>query len=141
MRLTFTALNLEGTTQGTPTGRTPCGTTCNDPRGCDCKCSRSLCVFFRSLKNGCTDISIYDGGDANAPLLGTFSGNPTVGPSVSSSGQDLAIYFHTDSGNCGISSVEDPGMPHGDPLWLALPKGGHISADAPEGTEGIEEVD
>jgi len=26
-------------------------------------------------------------------------------------------------------------------LWLALPKGGHISADAPEGTEGIEEVD
>ena len=85
VRLTFTALNLEGTTQGTPTGRTPCGTTCNDPRGCDCKCSRSLCVFFRSLKNGCTDISIYDGGDANAPLLGTFSGNPTVGPSVSSS--------------------------------------------------------
>ena len=91
VRLTFTALNLEGTTQGTPTGQTPCGTTCNDPRGCDY-------------------ISIYDGGDANAPLLGTFSGNPTVGPSVSSSGQDLAIYFHTDSGNCGISSVEDPGF-------------------------------
>ena len=68
VRFTFTSLNLEGTTntQYGGTGTTPCGTTCNDPRGCDY-------------------VSVFDGPDENSPLLGTFSGNPTVGPSVASS--------------------------------------------------------
>jgi hypothetical protein len=93
IRFTFTSLNLEGTTntQYGGTGQTPCGTTCNDPRGCDF-------------------VSIYDGPDANSPLLGTFSGNPSVGPSVVTSQEFMYLQFETDNGNCGVAGAVDPGF-------------------------------
>ena len=93
IRFTFTSLNLEGTTnpQYGGTGTTPCGTTCNDPRGCDY-------------------ITIFDGPDQNSPVLGTFSGNPAVGPSVVTSQEFMYIQFNTDNGNCGVAGMQDPGF-------------------------------
>jgi len=59
--------------------------------------------------DGCDNVKLYDGADANAPLLGSYTGNPV--PSVVRTTQaDLFVQFNTDGGNCGISdSTSDPG--------------------------------
>ncbi len=41
-------------------------------------------------------VRVYDGGDASAPLLGTYSGTPGTMPSVTSTGPKMFVTFVTD---------------------------------------------
>jgi len=53
-------------------------------------------------------VYIYDGRDANAPLLGTFTGDMTdvvtMQDTVTSTGRDVFVRFKTDAGNGGINN-------------------------------------
>jgi hypothetical protein len=88
VRWTFTQLNLEltGCNANQPNGGCPAG--------------------------GCDFVKIYDGQSNHARLLGQFSGFQTGVnlPSVISTGEWMRIEFHTDVGNCGITSNQDPGF-------------------------------
>lgn len=58
---------------------------------------------------GCDYISIYDGADDNAPLIGQYTGHNIPMP-ITSRGQDLFVRFQTDHGNAAITSSIDPGF-------------------------------
>ena len=62
---------------------------------------------------GCDFVSLYDGPDANSPLLGQFSGQPAPDemPVVVSTGQDMFVRFQTDTSNCGIAAAGQTGDP------------------------------
>lgn len=72
----------------------------------------SLLFTQFNLEQDSDYLRVFDGGDANAPLLGEFTGDSTP-PLVSSTGRDMFIQFTTDHGNYGITqagSHEDPGF-------------------------------
>lgn len=61
---------------------------------------------------GCDVVTVYDGADSSAPVLGTFSGNE-VPETLLSTGQTMTIRFQTDTGNYGLSQSgvsDDPGF-------------------------------
>ena len=64
----------------------------------------------RSCDDGNGDfLKIYDGRDANAPLLAALNGQPTdqilAQDTVTSTGRDLYVHFETDSGNYGLTGT------------------------------------
>ena len=72
----------------------------------------SLLFTQFNLEDSADFVRVYDGRDANAPVLGEFTGDNTP-PLVSSTGRDMFIQFTTDHGNYGITqagSHEDPGF-------------------------------
>ena len=84
IKFTFTQLNLE---------LTGCHPDAGPGQGCP--------------DGGCDFVALYDGRDANAPLLGKFSGQPLPSemPVVVSTGQDMYVQFQTDTSNCGIAAA------------------------------------
>jgi hypothetical protein len=79
--LTFTQMNLE-----------------NGGGSYDCTCP----------EGGCDHVEVFDGNSPSSPSLGSFTGTD-LPPPVVSTGNALYVSFKTDTGNCGISSADDPG--------------------------------
>ena len=88
VRLTFTQMNLE---------QFGCHANAGPGMGCP--------------EGGCDFVQVFDGQDANSPMIGQYTGflNGADLPSVVSSGEWMRIEFHTDERNCGITNDEDPG--------------------------------
>jgi hypothetical protein len=66
-------------------------------------------------ENGGDFLEIYDGRDANAPLLARVTGQPTdqvlTRDSFTSTGRDMYIHFTTDAGNYGLTgTTSTPGF-------------------------------
>lgn len=59
--------------------------------------------------NGCDFLDIYDGRNANAPLLAHWTGQPTDqvlgGDTVTSTGRDMYLHFTSDAGNYGLTGT------------------------------------
>ena len=51
-------------------------------------------------------MQVYDGRDATAPVLGVYSGDmvdvAAFQDTVTTTGRDMFVLFHTDNGNAGI---------------------------------------
>lgn len=91
VRFTFTALNLEEMGCSPPSPALPNG-------GCPA--------------GGCDWVEIFDGQTPQSPSLGKFTGLQ-IGqdlPDMVSTGEWLRVEFHTDAGNCGVSTGQDAGF-------------------------------
>ena len=61
---------------------------------------------------GCDTVSVFDGADASAPLVGQFSGLD-IPDAIQSTGNSLYVLFETDTGNYGLNTAgvrADPGF-------------------------------
>lgn len=60
--------------------------------------------------HGCDVLTVYDGNDMTAPVIGVFSGSQ-LPPPISSTGSSLTIRFETDAGNYALTdTTSDPGF-------------------------------
>lgn len=63
-----------------------------------------------ALEDSFDTITVYDGRNAGAPVLGVYTGTDIPGD-VESTGNAVFVMFHTDAGNAGLSGVaSDPGF-------------------------------
>lgn len=80
---------------------------------------------FALLEND--NLSVFDGGDENAPLLGSFTGE-TIPNNIISSGNKLFLDFHSDSGDSSHGFFASYASQH--PQWCS----GMNILTSPEGT-------
>lgn len=78
----------------------------------------SLVFTSMNLENNADFVTVYDGADDTATMLGRFTGSdlPNV---LSSTGPEMTVNFHTDTGNWGLNdgNGQDPGF-YAD--WVSL---------------------
>jgi hypothetical protein len=101
VNLHFTAMNIESATYGS----------CADPAT-----RQSWCGCDVATDANCVDyVAIYDGPNENSPLIARVSGEITdeinQHDTFTSTGRNMFVKFHTDSGNYGLQGTfGDPGF-------------------------------